>query len=117
MVIDKNFYKWYEDTIFKISLASGIRENLGKELEAKREFGVTKYGKDSYQISEENTLNVDIKKHAKEELVDLTNYLLHMAIIRKMNKKSALSADLDDMIKCCQDMFNKIDDVSLEDFD
>lgn len=117
MVIDKNFYKWYEDTIFKITLAAGIKEDLGKELVKKREFGVNKYGKDSYQISEENSINVDIKKHAKEEIIDLINYLLHMAIVRKINNKSALNADLDDMIKCCQDMYNKIDEISLEDFD
>lgn len=117
MVIDSNYLKWYEENIKKISFATGIKEGLFKELEDKRLFGARKYGKESYQISESNSRNVDIKKHAKEEIVDLINYLLHMAVVRKLNEKSALTADLNEMIKYCQSVYELIDEVELEDFD
>lgn len=109
----KNYPDWYEDTIIKVELATGVKKELADILSEKRAFGIEKYKDASYQISEENSLSVDIKKHAKEEVVDLLNYLLHMAIMRKLSNASILTPKLDDMIKTCQDLYEEIDKVDL----
>lgn len=113
----KNYPGWYEETIMKVEMATGIKKHLADILADKREFGLKKYEEESYQISEGNSLNVNIKKHAKEEVVDLLNYLLHMAIMRKLNGTNILTSSLDDMIKTCQDLYEEIDRVKLKEFD
>ena len=117
MKIRKNYLKWYEEVIAKVEMACGIKKALADELLEKREFGVKKYENESYQISEENSLNVNIKKHAKGEIIDLLNYLLHMAIMRKLNNKNILTNDLNNMIKTCQELYELVDKVELKEFD
>lgn len=117
MASRKNYPKWYEETITKIEMATGVRKPLADMLSDKREFGLKKYEDDSYQVSEENSLAVNIKKHAKDEVIDLLNYLLHMAIVRKLNGINILTPSLDNMIKTCQDLYEEIDKVNLKDFD
>mgnify|MGYP001329491135 CR=1 FL=1 len=112
---DRDFIEQYEETMFKIALILSIDEGLAKELKNKREFGLEKYKDKSFQISKENAINVNIKKHAKEEVVDLLNYLLHMAVVRNLNKKSLLSGDLDKAIVMAKNLYYLIDDIKLED--
>lgn len=114
MEIDKKFLKQYEDLIHKASLVLSIDEGLYNKLKEKREFGIGKYKEESFQISKENAINVDIKKHAKEEVIDLLNYLLHMAVVRHLNKESLLSRDLDDAIVMAKRIYSIIDDIRLE---
>lgn len=114
--MDKKYLKEYEEKIFKIGLILSIDEGLFNTLKDKREFGIEKYKDESYQISKENSLNVNIKKHAKEEVVDLLNYLLHMAVVRSLNNKSFLNGDLDEAIVMAKRLYYLIDDVKLEDF-
>ncbi len=52
-------------------------EHLKNVLKEKRAFGVKKYGETSFQLSEENSKNVDELQHALEEVADLLNYLAH----------------------------------------
>lgn len=111
----EDFTKLYEEMIFKAVLITSLDEGLANELKKKREFGLDKYKEKSFQLSKENAVTVDIKKHAKEEVVDLLNYLLHMAVIRRLNNKSILSPDLDDAIVFAKRLYYLIDDINLED--
>ena len=109
-----DFTKQYEETMFKVALILSIDEGLANELKNKRKFGLDKYKEESFQLSKENALNVDIKRHAKEEIVDLLNYLMHMTVVRNLNKKSLLSGDLDKAIVMAKNLYYLIDDISLE---
>lgn len=53
-----------------------ITDTLSKEIKRKREFGVEKYGEDSFQLSFDNLMNADIFTHIKEEILDAINYAL-----------------------------------------
>lgn len=54
------------------------KSQLVDKARAKRNFGLEKYGKDSFQSSLENTLNSPIVEHLEDELIDMLNYLHHI---------------------------------------
>lgn len=112
---DEDFTKLYEETIFKTMLILSFDEGLAKKLKEKRDFGLEKYRDISFQISKENAVNVNIKQHAKEEVIDLLNYLLHMSVVRKLNGRPLLTRDLDDAIVWAKKLYYLIDDISLDD--
>lgn len=112
---DEDFTKLYEEMIFKAVLITSLDEGLARELKSKREFGLDKYKEKSFQLSKENAVGVNIKKHAKEEVIDLLNYLLHMAVVRRLNNKAILSPNLDEAISLAKRLYYLIDDIKLDD--
>jgi len=76
-MIDKEFNAEYESII--TYLANDLIKDKGliKKLQDKREFGLKKYGDISFQANPMNAMGTDTVTHAKEEIIDLLNYLLH----------------------------------------
>lgn len=74
---ENNFTEEYEAFINSLSNVLINDSVLQKTLEAKREFGIRKYGNISFQASKENASKVNTLQHAREELVDYMNYTLH----------------------------------------
>lgn len=70
-----DFKSDYEN--FCIKLSEHLPQKLKNELIDKRIFGLSKYGDISYQSSFVNAMKVKTVQHAREELIDLLNYLLH----------------------------------------
>lgn len=81
------YEKQYDDSFTYIEFLVGVPQDLSSILKKKREFGKKKYGENSFQISEENTLRIDTVQHAQEEMVDYINYLIHTLIQISLDKK------------------------------
>lgn len=74
----KSFEEEYETKIESIlSWFLPKDSTLVSTLKDKRDFGRKKYGEASFQLSKENSISVDSKTHALDEIVDLINYLCH----------------------------------------
>ena len=71
------FNEEYEEVLARLERALFQAPLLERALKKKRDFGIKKYGEESYQLSKENAMNVDTKNHAREELIDFFNYALH----------------------------------------
>ena len=111
----EKYSDWYEETADLIERSVSINGDLREILSNKRKFGLEKYKDISFQISKENSLNVNIKKHAQEELEDFINYLVHMAIVRKLNGvEDYISNELADMIDTANALYYKLYKVSLK---
>jgi len=108
------FSNWYEKEADDIEKTCNIDSNLRKTLSDKRAFGLNKYKEVSFQISEENSLNVDIKKHAEEELEDFINYMTHMAVVRKLNGCYNMSSEIYNMITEAESLYRRIRKVELK---
>ena len=111
----EKYSDWYEEIADLIERSVNIDDNFRKTLSDKRKFGLEKYKEISFQISEENSLSVNIKKHAQEELEDFINYLVHMVIVRKLNGvEDYMSDEIADMIAVGNILYSNIDKVSLK---
>lgn len=67
----------YENAMDKLVESNNVDKALALKLKEKREFGFKKYGELSFQGSFENCMTAPTIEHAKEEVIDLLNYLLH----------------------------------------
>ena len=72
-----NFPEMYENAMVVKQTEYSMDTNLKTILHDKREFGLKKYGEHSFQANLENCMTSPTIEHAKEELVDTINYLLH----------------------------------------
>lgn len=107
------FTEWYNDCIEEYERKSGVSENLSEELKKKRDFGLEKYGNQSFQSSFENTINVSIKEHAREELIDLLNYLFHMKIVKRIQGKTKKDSALDSSISQALEIMDLLQEIKL----
>lgn len=81
-----NFEEKYKERAIKTYRMCGLDDDTIKVLLDKLEFGKEKYGDISFQASKENALNVNIRQHATEEVVDLINYLSHMVVMKELKE-------------------------------
>lgn len=72
-----DFFDFYSQRMKELEEAHNIPEELSKELENKRNFGVNKYGDYSFQSNFENAVTSPSEDHLREELIDAINYSLH----------------------------------------
>jgi hypothetical protein len=107
------FPEWYNECIEEYERKSGVSESLLEELRKKRDFGLEKYGDQSFQSSFENTINVSIKEHAREEVIDLLNYLFHMKIIKRINGKTKKDSALDVSISQALEILDLLQEIKL----
>jgi hypothetical protein len=80
MPVDKvkfNFAEMYETAMVNKQKSFFVKEDLATLLKEKREFGLKKYGDLSFQSSLENCMTCPTLEHAKEEIIDCLNYILH----------------------------------------
>lgn len=110
----KDYYKDYYYERWKRNFDScNVDLGLMKELEKKLEFGREKYKEISFQNSKKASLDVDIKQHAKEEIIDLMNYLNHMIVVRDLNGLPAITDELKELIIQCEKTISKIEETKL----
>jgi len=72
-----SFPEIYENAMNSKEADYSIDVKLKTILHDKREFGLKKYGEHSFQATLENCMTSPTIEHAKEELIDTINYLLH----------------------------------------
>jgi hypothetical protein len=73
----KTFPEHYDGWMTKLAEASGLNEDIQKQLKAKRDFGLKKYGERAFQSTFENAISSPVGAHLGDELVDALNYALH----------------------------------------
>lgn len=91
--------------------AINFPDDLQRLLVEKREFGLKKYGEISFQSSLENALSTDTVQHAKEEVIDLINYLIHETYKKTVNKDTVKFKKVEKLLKKSIKIFNKLKEL------
>lgn len=91
--------------------AINFPDDLQKLLVEKREFGLKKYGEISFQSSLENALGTDTIQHAKEEVIDLINYLIHETYKKSVNRDMVKFKKIEKLLKKSVKIFNKLKEL------
>lgn len=72
-----DFFEFYSQRMDELEKVNDIPEELSKQLQSKRIFGVEKYKEYSFQSNFENAVTSPSEDHLREELIDAINYALH----------------------------------------
>jgi hypothetical protein len=82
-LVDANFPVLYEEAMENFIKAVVPKDSILKDhLKDKRMIGLKKYGEASFQSSLHNAMNSPTLAHAKDELLDCMNYLMHEIVFK-----------------------------------
>lgn len=103
----------FKDTYEKYcqNYAIDFPDDLQKLLIEKRDFGLKKYGEISFQSSYENAMGTDTVQHAKEEVIDLINYLIHETYKNSVNKDPIKFKKIKKLLKKSIKIYNKLKEL------
>ena len=107
-MFDQKFNEEYEAEVQRIAALNIDDEHVLTLLKDKREFGLAKYKDISFQSNEENAMKVDTVQHAKEEMIDLMNYLIHERYKCK-NRMSVRPLLIEKLIRKTYKLYRKIE--------
>lgn len=101
----------YENTISTLASNFVSDKEIEEKLASKRKYGREKYKEFSFQNSFENTMNVPIIDHAKEEIIDLLNYLLHMYYVNLITYNKSKLNSITSLICRTKLMYKKLQEI------
>jgi len=90
-----------QTTTGKNTLAPSYHERLRDTLKEKREFGIKKYGDNSFQSSFEKSVLSPVVEHLMSEIIDAMNYSLHALFVADVKGYDRESFEIifDDLLK------------------
>ena len=105
---------WYEKMMQKKGEGFNLEDNILEKLSAKRKFGIKKYGDKSFQNSFDSSMTSPAKEHAKEELIDELNYLLHLHFVSLTTGSDGSLSDVDELehaVESIKEVFNILESL------
>ena len=90
-----------QTTTGKNTLAFSYHKRLKDTLKEKREFGIKKYGDNSFQSSFEKSVLSPVVEHLMSEIIDAMNYSLHALFVADVKgyDRESFETIFDDLLK------------------